>query len=716
MSQETPAPSRPDRAPAASGAPNAGPQPGHPGGGHGGHHGIGHGGPHGGRAGHGRRSLGLRAFLSLLASLLRPTEAPLGSAVGRRVNIVSFVLTLVAGLAQGWTLIALGRGLGALLPGVDPDAWRSHLTGAVVAALVAGACLLAVELISRSGAAEQEGAIRRNLLGHLFALGPARAAAHRSGATVSLLTDGAERVALYRQTFLAPTVAAALSPALVLVLVAVTVDWVPALLLAVAVVLVPQFILGLHSRVRRSSSASRSQRMRLSAEYLDAIQGLTTLTLARAAERRAADLCRAGEENRRAVMGLLAGNQLVILITDSLFSLFFITAAAGTALYRLGTGAVGVGDALAVALVAYVLLEPLDHVGAFFYVGMSGMANQRSMRRLLGSRRGDGAEPDDGLPTVPQERDDDAPALSLAHVTASWGSGPQAGGAGGAGQHGQHSPHGRHGGAAGTSSASGAGDADDAGRAVLRDVDLVVFPGERVAVVGTSGAGKSTLVALVSGDLLPTSGTVRVDGTASTTATQDAVRAASAVVAQSTWLFTGTIADNLRVADPTATTERMWQALRAANLADEVRRMPDGLDTLLGEQGLGLSGGQAQRVSLARAFLADRPLLVLDEPTSQVDLDSEAQIVEAIDRLSAGRTVVTVSHRRGALTGADRVLRMADGVVRDVGAEGDPGGPDGGTGQAEPVGSVDPREPAGSAPVDPAVAAGPTVPAQAKEA
>ncbi|EJF46768.1 ABC transporter, ATP-binding protein, partial [Actinomyces massiliensis F0489] len=186
---------------------------------------------------------------------------------------------------------------------------------------------------------------------------------------------------------------------------------------------------------------------------------------------------------------------------------------------------------------------------------------------------------------------------------------------------------------------------------------------------GPSGAGKSTLVALAGGDLLPAAGTVRVVGTASTAGTQDAVRAASAVVAQTTWLFTGTIADNLRLADPDADDARLWRALEAANLDDEVRRMPDGLRTRLGEQGLGLSGGQAQRVSLARAFLADRPLLILDEPTSQVDLDSEAQIVEAIDRLAQGRTVLTVSHRAGALTTADRVVRVADGGVDPVSPE-----------------------------------------------
>ena len=562
---------------------------------------------------------------------------PIGTVRGRRADAASFALAVLSSLAQAWALVGLGRGLGALLAAgsgaTAPGAWPPLLLQAVLAAAVSGACQIVVEILSRTSAAREEGRLRSRLLAHLFDLGPARAADLRSGSTVSLLTDGAERVALYRQTFLAPTAAAFASPALVLALLAVVIDPLPCLVLLVAVVLVPGFIIALHLKVRRSSSGSRRARTRLAGAYLDAIQGLTTLTLARAAARTAADLRRAGEDNRRAVMGLLAGNQLVILVTDCLFSLFFIAAAAGMALIRLRAGAIDVGDALALVLTSFVLLEPLDRVGAFFYVGMGGLANQRAMRRVLGARRAPGAAPDDGAPAVPPGgRDDAAPALSLRRVTASW-----------------------------------AGNGD--GAVVLSDVDLTVARGEHVALIGPSGAGKSTLLALASGDLLPAAGTVRVGGIASTAATQDEVRAAGALVAQSTWLFAGTIADNLRLADPTATPERMWRALERANLAQEVRLMPAGLDTVVGENGLGLSGGQAQRVSLARAFLADRPLLLLDEPTSQVDLAGEAQIIEAIDRLAAGRTVLTVSHRAGALTGADRVIRVADGALTPAGPE-----------------------------------------------
>jgi len=599
----------------------------------------------------------------------------LGTRAGALANAATAVLTAVGSLAEAWVLIAVARALAsvassapalATLAGAAaaPGAAAHHLIVAATAALVSAVCAAAVHYLAQASAATQEGALRRQVLAHLFDLGPAHASA-RTGATVTLLTDGAERVAAYRQTFLVPTIAAIASPLLVLALLGATVDPLSALVLATAFVGVPAFIVFLHRRLRRSSANSRAQRMRLSAEYLDAIQGLTTLVLARAANRRAADLEAFGEANRRAVMRLLAGNQLVILVTDGLFSLFLVTASTALALTRLGSGAIGLDGALALVLVSCILLQPLDRVGSFFYVGMGGMANQRALRRVLARRRPDGAapQPDPDGPAGPgAAAHTGASMVSLRGVTAVWEPRPADAGGHPGGHPGASATRGHPGGHPGP--AAHPRPKPPAPVTVLADVNLELAPGERVAVVGASGAGKSTLMALIRGDLLPAAGTVRVDGIASTAATQDAIRAASAVVDQTTWLFTGTIADNLRLADPGATEARMWQALQAANLADEVRALPDALNTDVGERGSRLSGGQAQRLSLARAFLADRPLLLLDEPTSQVDLASEAAIIDAIERLSVGRTVITVSHRAGATTAADRVVTVAEGTLR----------------------------------------------------
>ena len=569
-----------------------------------------------------------RSPASILAPLRRgsPPCPAVSSPAGRRAGALSFGLTLLGALGSGWCLISTGRALGALL---RSSSAAGLLAQALAAAALSAVCQLLAQRVARFSAITEEAHLRRLTLAHLLGLGPARAADVRSGATASLLTDGAERVALYRQTFLAPTLAAAAAPLLVLIELAVVVDVVPALVLAAAVIMVPAFIVWCHSRLRASSSDSRRARMRLAAEYLDAIQGLRTLTLARAAERTSARLRLEGESNRRAVMGLLAGNQLVILLTDGLFSLFLITAAAGLALLRLSTGVIDVGDALAIVLTSYVLLEPLAHVGAFFYVGMGGMANQRAIRRIL-SRPLPHSTTSPGARTSPAATAQSS--IVLDDVEATWGADP-----------------------------------------VLEGVDLSVRRGESLAIVGPSGAGKSTLMAVLAGNLLPSSGSVRVEGTELSAVTQDEVRSASALVAQTTWLFTGTIADNLRLAQPYATPSQMWQALEVARLDKEVALMPEGLETQVGEAGLGLSGGQAQRLSLARAFLADRPVLLLDEPTSQVDLASEAAIVKSIEQLARGRTVVTISHRAGALTAVDRTVRVEAGAVHEAGGASAPG-------------------------------------------
>ena len=205
---------------------------------------------------------------------------------------------------------------------------------------------------------------------------------------------------------------------------------------------------------------------------------------------------------------------------------------------------------------------------------------------------------------------------------------------------------------------------------ILHGVDLVIPQGSRTAIVGRSGAGKSTLLGVMTGTLPPHCGQVVVDGLDAEMAEAGAIRGASASVNQRTWLFAGTIADNLAVANPHATAEQMWEALRRADIADDVASMPRELNSDVGEQGCLLSGGQAQRISLARAFLSGRKILLLDEPTSHVDMDSEQRIIDAISRIGDDTTVVMVTHRRRLLDLARDVYRVTDGTLVPVGADG----------------------------------------------
>ena len=204
-------------------------------------------------------------------------------------------------------------------------------------------------------------------------------------------------------------------------------------------------------------------------------------------------------------------------------------------------------------------------------------------------------------------------------------------------------------------------------RAAHRGLSFAIAAGERVGVVGPSGSGKSTIVRLLRRLHDPQSGTVRIDGQDLRTLDPDAVRRLIAVVAQDTYLFHGTVEENLRLGCPDATEADLAAAARAANAHDFIEALPDGYQTVIGERGARLSGGQRQRIAIARALLRDAPILVLDEALSSVDAENEAVIQQALDRLMVGRTTLILAHRLSSVINADRILVLDDGAVAQSG-------------------------------------------------
>jgi len=202
----------------------------------------------------------------------------------------------------------------------------------------------------------------------------------------------------------------------------------------------------------------------------------------------------------------------------------------------------------------------------------------------------------------------------------------------------------------------------------LSDLTLAVAPGETVAVVGPSGAGKSTLFQLAERFYDPEAGRVTVDGVDLREADPQAVRARIALVPQETVIFGASARDNLRYGRWEASDEELWHAAEAANAADFLRRLPDGLDTFLGEGGARLSGGQRQRITVARALLRDAPILLLDEATSALDAESERSVQEALERLMATRTTLVIAHRLATVRGADRIVVMDEGRIVEEGS------------------------------------------------
>lgn len=207
----------------------------------------------------------------------------------------------------------------------------------------------------------------------------------------------------------------------------------------------------------------------------------------------------------------------------------------------------------------------------------------------------------------------------------------------------------------------------DPARPVLRNISLTIQPGERVAILGASGAGKSTLLALTARLYDPDQGRVLVDNHDLRGVTLHSLRSQTAQVQQETFIFNASALDNLRYGRPDATTEEAIAAARAANAHEFLAALPQGYDTVVGERGIKLSGGQKQRLAVARAFLSDPRLLLLDEPTSAVEPESEALIIQALERLMHGRTALIVSHRLSLARTADRVVIIADGGIAEQG-------------------------------------------------
>jgi ATP-binding cassette subfamily B protein len=197
---------------------------------------------------------------------------------------------------------------------------------------------------------------------------------------------------------------------------------------------------------------------------------------------------------------------------------------------------------------------------------------------------------------------------------------------------------------------------------------LAVEPGETVAIVGPSGAGKSTLFNLAQRFYDPDEGTVRVDGVDLRTADPADIRARIALVPQETVIFAASARDNLRYGMWEASDEQLWAAAEAANAAEFLRRLPEGLDTFMGEGGARLSGGQRQRIAIARALLRDAPLLLLDEATSALDADSERLVQTALERLFESRTTIVIAHRLATVRAADRIVVMDQGRIVEEGS------------------------------------------------
>ncbi|QKW44177.1 thiol reductant ABC exporter subunit CydD [Streptomyces microflavus] len=499
----------------------------------------------------------------------------------------------------------------------------------LLATVAVGRALVAwlTELAAHRASAAVKSELRGRLLERAAQLGPGWLSGQRTGSLVALATRGVDALDDYFSRYLPQLGLAVVVPVAVLARI-VTEDWVSAAIIVVTLPLIPLFMILIGWATQSRMDRQWQLLSRLSGHFLDVVAGLPTLKVFGRAKAQAESIRTITSQYRRATVRTL---RIAFLSSFALELLATLSVAlvAVTIGMRLVHGELDLYTGLVVLILAPEAYLPIRQVGAQYHAAAEGLSAAEEIFAVLETEpRGAGTE------DVP-----DSTRLELEGVTV------------------------RHEGRTEPS---------------LDAVSLTVEPGETVALVGPSGVGKSTLLNVVLGFAVPDEGRVRVGGRDLAELDPERWRSRIAWVPQRPHLFAGTIAENVRLARPDADDAAVVAALRDAGAYDFVAELPDGERTLLGEDGSGLSAGQRQRLAIARAFLADRPLLLLDEPTASLDGETEAGIVDAVRRLAAGRTVLLVVHRPALLAVADRVVTLeprpaeAQGPTASVAAPGLP--------------------------------------------
>ncbi|MFI9245702.1 thiol reductant ABC exporter subunit CydD [Streptomyces sp. NPDC053086] len=512
-----------------------------------------------------------------------------------------------AGLVIAQAMLVAEVVVGAFQHGQSAADLRTPLS--LLAAVAVGRALVAwlTERAAHRASAAVKSELRGRLLDRAAALGPGWLSGQRTGSLVTLATRGVDALDDYFSRYLPQLGLAVVVPVAVLARI-VTEDWVSAAIIVGTLPLIPLFMMLIGWATQSRMDRQWRLLSRLSGHFLDVVAGLPTLKVFGRAKAQAASIRRITGEYRQATLRTL---RIAFLSSFALELLATLSVAlvAVTIGMRLVHGDMDLYIGLVILVLAPEAYLPLRQVGAQYHAAAEGLAAAEEIFTVLET-----AVPVSGADTVP------AGGVIFEGVSVRY-----------------------------------PGRSSDA----VTGVSFSVEPGETVALVGPSGAGKSTLLSVLLGFVRPTEGRVRIGGADLAGLDLAEWRSRIAWVPQRPHLYAGSIAENVRLARPGADDAAVRRALRDAGALEFVAGLPEGVETVLGEDGAGLSAGQRQRLALARAFLADRPVLLLDEPTAALDGATEGDVVAAVRRLAAGRTVLLVVHRPALLGVADRVVRLA---------------------------------------------------------
>ncbi|EJW09766.1 Transport ATP-binding protein CydD [Rhodovulum sp. PH10] len=544
-----------------------------------------------------------------------------------RLAMAAALLGGVAIVAQAWLVATILHA--GLIEHRAADTLATPFALLALVVLLRAATAYAADRLGFSAAMRVVPALRKSLLAKLDRAGPAGVAERPSGEIVAVIADGARGVEPFFSRYLPAVTQAVVIPLGILAVVA-PLDWLSALVFVVTAPLIPFFMVLIGKGAEALNQRQWRHLQRMSGHVLDAIQGLPTLRAYNAGRRMVRAVAETADGYRRETMAVL---RLAFLsaLTLEFFATVSIALVAVLVGFRLLWGETTYQHGLFVLLLAPEFYLPLRAMGTAYHARMEALG---AAERLVAF---------ENLPDLARP----ATATEASHAT----TGDAPGSAGVALRF------------------CDVGLVFPGGRRALDGVEFEVAAGETLAIVGASGAGKSSLLALLMGFVVPTAGKILIDGVAMEEIDLAALRRRIAYIPQRPRLFAGSVADNIALGDPAPDRARILRAARAAAIAERIAALPHAFDTMVGDGGHALSGGEVQRLGLARAFYRDAPLVLLDEPTAHLDAETEALVQKSLGLLRPGRTMLTIAHRLATLQHADRVLVMEAGRVAEIGPE-----------------------------------------------
>jgi len=546
-----------------------------------------------------------------------------------------FALTLTILLGWGGGLLTILQAW--YLASIVNDVFLNGLTRAAVA-LPLGILLavIAVKALTIWGADVSANVVaqrvktdlRGRLLTHLTALGPAFTQGERTGELATAAVEGVESLDAYFSQYLPQLVLAASIPLSILILI-FPIDLLTGIVFLLTAPLVPFFMILIGRTAEVLTGRQYQTLSRLSAHFFDVLQGLTTLKALGQAKSQAKVIADVSERYRDVTMQVLRVTFLSALALELLTTLSTAIVAVEIGL-RLLYGKMEFLPAFFILVVAPDFYLPLRQLGLRFHAGMSGATAAKRIFEILDRQVKNMVNSEWKMGSAP---------LTINHSTITFE------------QVTYQYP--------------------ERDTPALNAVSFTIPHGELTALVGASGAGKSTIASLLLRFIEPTSGQITVAGGPLSEIPADEWRKQVAWVPQNPYLFQDTLAANLKLAKPEAAGTDLVRACEQAGLMDFIATLPQGFETVIGERGARLSGGQAQRLALARAFLKDAPFLLLDEPTSSLDPGLEAELQQSVQSLMQGRTALVIAHRLSTVYQADQIIVLEAGKVVETGKHGD---------------------------------------------